>query len=219
MHLLAGRQALKEAHHKVHMSLLNRVPSAVRRLVNAIIGLAWQHESLVIFRVLPGQAVSIQPRLEDVTLTSRGAADLTAAEIEVLDLPKNLRHELRAPQADQRLHLIRVGGKAASWGFSVRPAGAWPLTETHSWLNVEDAAVCLYAFETLPPYRGRRLYPALLSSILAERFQEGAPAAYIWCATDNRASYASIKRVGFVEVGRHRYWRLLGFPFLASTPP
>lgn len=198
------------------MSLLKRALSALRRLFTAIIEFAWKRESLVIFRTLPGHFVSVQPQVPEVTLTSKNAADLTAGEIEVCDLPRNLRDELRASQADQRLHLIRVADKVASWGFSVRPSGAWPLTETHSSLNVEPCAVCLFAFETLPEFRGRRLYPALLSRILLERFQEGAPAAYIWCAIDNRASYASIKRVGFEEVATHRYRRVLGFSFRTS---
>jgi hypothetical protein len=192
------------------MSLLKRAPSAARRLFYAVIELARKRESLVIFRMLPGQLASVQPQLQDVTFMSRNVAEL-AAEIEALDFPRNLRDELRAPQPDLRLHLIHDANKVASWGFSVRPSGTWPLTETHSVLHVEEGAVCLFAFETLPEFRGRRLYPALLSSILLERFQEGAPAAYIWCAIDNRASYSSIKRVGFVEVGTHRYRRVLGF--------
>jgi ribosomal protein S18 acetylase RimI-like enzyme len=169
------------------------------------------HESLVVFRLRPGE---LRPVTADFALGEAGRLWSTSAEGvqqgELAPFPPRLDAELRDPAPTRRLHLIEVDGRIAAWGFSTVAVATWPLTETASTLAVEPGGVCLTAFETIPEYRGRRFYPSILTRIVEERFAEGVPAAYIWCATDNRASYNSIKRVGFREIAIHRRRRVLG---------
>ena len=76
-------------------------------------------------------------------------------------------------------------------------------------LEFEPNSVSLYDFFTLPEYRGRKLYPALLSHILQLRFQEGAERAYIGVLKSNAASLAGIERAGFAHWKVNRYSRFL----------
>jgi RimJ/RimL family protein N-acetyltransferase len=184
------------------------IGSKLRGLARRASAVVWADESLVIFRIFPDQVIAVDPKIAYQSFTSTLAGSLT--ETEASRLPHRLQAQLAGAHAGQRVHIIRADDRIASWGFSVLPRVSWPLTETHSRLELEVGAVCLIAFETLPEYRGLRFYPSLLSLILRERFEEGALTAYIWCAPDNVASYGSIKRVGFRETAIHRYRRILG---------
>lgn len=190
-----------------------KLVSGARHIISSISGFVWQRRTLVIFRARPEDVITVSTDAPNAAYEWATTAEVSTRVGDIRRLPRNLSEELRDARQDQRLHLMVIDGRVASWGFSVSPRGAWPLTETRSSLDVEDNAVCLFAFETLPEYRGQRLYPSLLSRILSDRFREGAAAAYIWCASSNRASYASIKRVGFKEIANHRYRKVLGFSF------
>lgn len=182
---------------------------AARAIVRRAREALWSDCTLVVFRITPEQAVSVAPALDDGVSWSyecRTPHELARME---QPLPASLVGELAQGAPDRRIHLLRVAGALASWGVSDTPDGWWPLTETRSILPVEPRGVCLTAFETEPRYRGHRLYPALLSRILRERFSEGARVAFIWCEQDNAASHAGIIRVGFRELARHRARRVL----------
>lgn len=170
----------------------------------------WTREHLVVFQVRPEQLNPVAPQVSPGVVTIRSDAAPTLLARPLVELPPSLAAELRSVGPDHRVHWVEVDGGVASWGFSARARGAWPLTETRSSLAVPAGGVCLTTFETMPHHRGRRLYPALLTWILTERFREGAPVAYIWCRRENAASYRAIRRVGFREVAIHRYSRLLG---------
>lgn len=191
--------------------------AVVRTLVDRARAALWTNETLVIFEMRPHELVPITPTLPaGASWRAESAPATPPAAGETL--PANMSAELVTARPRQRVHLIRVGGEIASWGFSALPDEPWPLTETRSVLPVVDGGVCLTAFETLPPYRGQRLYPALLTHILQERFREGCPVAYIWCRESNRASYAAIKRVGFAETATHRFRRVLGVARAERVP-
>lgn len=188
------------------------VVGIVRAIVARARSVVWSADSLVIFRIESSQVQPVPVRLEDDERWTYRA--MRAAHVRhqfSIDLPDNLVAALDEARGEQRVHIMDVDGHVAAWGFSAAPANGWPLWETGSTLVAEEGAVCLFAFETLPAYRGRRLYPSIMLRILAERFQDGASAAYIWCRPTNAASYAAIKRVGFEEVSIHRSVRLFGF--------
>lgn len=181
-----------------------------RTLASLAAATLWTRESLIVFHMRPEQLNPVVPRPSGARCTIHSATVPAFLASPRPSLPPSVAAELRSARPDQRIHWIEVEGAMVSWGFSTRAAGAWPLTETRSRLTVPAGGVCLTAFETLPAHRGRRLYPAILTRILEERFGEGAPAAYIWCRRDNAASYSAIQRVGFRELALHRYSRLLG---------
>jgi RimJ/RimL family protein N-acetyltransferase len=186
------------------------VRATLRAAASWVAAALWTRENLVVFQMRPEQLNPVAPPASAgrVKIQSKAVAAFLADGH--ASLPASLARELQSAQADQRVHWIEVEGALASWGFSGRAAGFWPLTETRSSLAVPAGGVCLTAFETIPSYRGRGLYPALLTSILTERFREGALVAYIWCRRENVASYRAILRVGFREVAIHRYSRLHG---------
>jgi RimJ/RimL family protein N-acetyltransferase len=186
------------------------VREAVRQLASVAAQAFWTRERLVVFEMRPEQLNPVAPALgEDAwELHSEACSDFRLSDATFLPAP--LAAELRAAAPGQRIHWIEVAGTLVSGGFSAPAPGSWPLTETRSRLRVPPGGVCLLTFETLQAFRGRRLYPAVLTGILQERFREGAPIAYIWCHQDNVASYHAIRRVGFREAAVHDYYRLLG---------
>lgn len=184
-----------------------------RRIAERGLAMLWERKTLTVFRILPHQVVTIASDLPAAVFATAVPSEFRESSAGPQVIPQNLRHELHSSHPDQQLHLFRVGDTVASWGFSASPIDKWPLTETRSELLTEPGAICLYAFETIPEYRGRRLYPAMLSQILAGRFADGGRVAYIWCLQENRSSYRSIKRVGFVEIAVHTYLRILGVSF------
>jgi RimJ/RimL family protein N-acetyltransferase len=175
-------------------------------------GAIWSAESLVIFRIQPAQVRPVTAPVDEASPWSyRNVSVPELLHRSRADLPAPLARELSDAGIERRVHMIELGGRIVSWGFSAVPRGSWPLYETRSSLEVEAGAACLVAFETLPAYRGRRFYTTILSRILEERFADGVPACYIWCSPTNAASYAAIMRVGFRKVAVHRHLRILGF--------
>jgi hypothetical protein len=158
----------------------------------------------------PEQLNPVAPAESSGRVTVHSEAAAAFLNRSQMSLPSNLVGELQLAGPGLRFHWIEIDGQLASWGFSARAAGSWPLTETRSRLTVPAGGVCLTTFETIPAHRGHRLYPALLTWILTERFGEGAPVAYIWCRRENTASCRAIQRVGFREIAVHRYSRVLG---------
>lgn len=181
-------------------------------MVSACRNALYLDETLVVFSVGPDQINGVDPQLGGASWISRSAS-LTGVPTGDVRLAQLAATEALVARPGQRMHWISVDDRAVSWGFSTPWRGPWPLSETRSVLQVPEGGVCLTAFETIPQYRGRRLYPAVLTSILKERFAEGMQLAYIWCRRNNRASYRAIRSVGFRELTTHRYRRVLGVPW------
>jgi len=118
------------------------------------------------------------------------------------------------------LHTLVIDGKLAAWGFSYQPTQPANLTETPgAVLDFEANAVSLYDFHTIPEFRGRRVYQALLSRILARRFAQGMARAYITVLLSNTPSRVAIERVGFQLIREHHYRRLLKRASVTSRVP
>jgi hypothetical protein len=200
------------------MSLLQKLATArrmgasgvVRKLVATLAALVWTRERLVIFSIVPQQLNAIDPLLAASRWASHNMPSADLLEASARQLPSSLAGELPGTHG-QRAHWIEVDGEFASWGLSAPAEGqSWPLPETRSRLIVPAGGAFLTSFTTAPHLRGQRLYPALLTRILEERFAEGRTTAYIWCRASNIASYRAIKLVGFREMAQHDYTRLLG---------
>jgi CelD/BcsL family acetyltransferase involved in cellulose biosynthesis/ribosomal protein S18 acetylase RimI-like enzyme len=150
-------------------------------------------------------------RIDDLLLWS-GSSPNTASL-----LTQCARTYARARNAGRSFHTIVVNGKLAGWGYSYLPTEPAQLTETPgAILEFEPNAASLYDFHVLPEFRGRRLYQALLTGILRERFADGAARAYITVLESNTASRKAIERVGFRVMRRNLYRRLLNRTSLTS---
>ncbi len=63
---------------------------------------------------------------------------------------------------------------------------------------------------TLPKFRGRGLYPAMLRFISSSLFSEGVESIFISCYDYNIASIKGIKKAGYREIGKGIVRRLTG---------
>lgn len=198
---------------------LHRTLGAVRRLgargllfrlVATPARALWRHEQLIVFQVRPEELNPVTPKLRGEPWRFASAPARGFRWPGRTPMPAPVADELKTAVEGQRVHWIEVGGEVVSCGFSAPAPDGWPLTETHSHLRVPAGGVCLTTFETAAAWRGRGLYPAVLTGILSQRFGEQVPVAFIWCRPQNVASDRAIRRVGFREIARHDYWRILG---------
>jgi hypothetical protein len=65
--------------------------------------------------------------------------------------------------------------------------------------------VWLYDFATVPEFRGRRLYPALLRFILSDLKERDVTRAWIGTEPGNVASQHGIRRAGFTLIVESRF--------------
>ena len=92
--------------------------------------------------------------------------------------------------------LARIAGEPAGWGWVATGEASIPALDVAFALPPGDRY--LWDFVTLPAWRGRGVYPALLQAILA---QEEAERFWIGHDRDNAASARGIAKAGFREVG------------------
>ncbi|HRN54477.1 MAG TPA: GNAT family N-acetyltransferase [Gemmatimonadaceae bacterium] len=96
--------------------------------------------------------------------------------------------------AGHRAYVARLDGAIVAWGWvATRRARIGELALE---FDVPAGERYLWNFATLPAYRGRGIYPALLQQVLR---QEAADAERFWIvyAPENHASAAGIRRAGF----------------------
>lgn len=82
---------------------------------------------------------------------------------------------------------------------------AEPLGNTGCAFDPPPAEAYLYDFATVPDYRGRGFYPALLRFILTDLAAQGVNRAWIGTEPGNDTSARSIKRAGFTKVADTSY--------------
>ena len=193
------------------MDLLSRSLGKAGRYLHHGRRLVWADDSLLVFAA---RAVDVRPQVP--TLDAGVPWSVVDREVRSIDaataagLPSSLRAALPYFAPDARLHTVHVDGELAAWGFSAFPTATWPLVETATTLEMPPASGCLTAFETVPRFRGRRLYPTLIVSMLDDLFGRGAAQVFIWCRSENHASRAAIARVGFRQVAEHALQRRFG---------
>jgi len=112
---------------------------------------------------------------------------------------------------ERTLHTLLVNGCLAAWGISYFPKEPAVLSESGGAIfEFQPGSVSLYGFYTLPEFRCRKLYQALLLHILRLRFDQGAKYAYVGVAANNVASRKAIERVGFrltMVASFSRFWK------------
>lgn len=74
--------------------------------------------------------------------------------------------------------------------------------------TVQPGTICIYNCRTADRYRGMRLYPRTLATILADAFARGLFRAWIYTTHHNVASQHGILRAGFQQVEELRALRV-----------
>jgi GNAT superfamily N-acetyltransferase len=98
----------------------------------------------------------------------------------------------------------------AGWGISYLPNEPAELSESGGAIvEFQPRSVSLYDFYTLPEFRGRRIYKALLAHILRLRFGQGSKYAYIGVDAKNVPSRKAIESVGFRLATVNTFYRFL----------
>ncbi len=124
--------------------------------------------------------------------------------------------------AGRRAYVIRAGEPVVSYGwvsFDEEEVG-----ELEGAIRVGPGEAYIWDCATLPAWRGRGLYPALLRAIARELAAEGFTWVWIAAAADNfpslrgfvKAGYARVGVVRYVRIGRWRRLRVAGDP---AAPP
>lgn len=156
-------------------------------------------------RIRPEEQLEFHQNTVEDLLLWEGSSLTTASAISAC-----ARSFSRVLHAKGTLHTVVIDGRLAGWGHSFYPTGPAQLTETPgAVLELPSGAVSLYDFHVVPEFRGRRIYQALLTHILQQRFTEGASRAYITVLASNTASRVAIERVGFRRVAVNHYRRVL----------
>jgi CelD/BcsL family acetyltransferase involved in cellulose biosynthesis/GNAT superfamily N-acetyltransferase len=111
---------------------------------------------------------------------------------------------------ERTLHTVLINGSLAGWGISYLPNEPAELSESGGAIvEFQPRSVSLYDFYTLPEFRGRRIYKALLAHILRLRFGQGSKYAYIGVDAKNVPSRKAIESVGFRLATVNTFYRFL----------
>jgi GNAT superfamily N-acetyltransferase len=100
-------------------------------------------------------------------------------------------------------YVAMVGSEVTSYGWVT--AEPEPMDDLGVSFTAPPGDVWLYDFATVPEFRGRRLYPALLRFILSELKKQDLKRAWIGTEPGNVASQHGIRRAGFTLVVESKF--------------
>ena len=80
-------------------------------------------------------------------------------------------------------------------------------------IKIENGEACIYDSYTDENFRGKGLYPSMLSFFKKYLKDKGLKKAYIYVESSNKPSIAGIEKAGFIKETLIRYLRLFGFKF------
>jgi GNAT superfamily N-acetyltransferase len=107
---------------------------------------------------------------------------------------------VRLAEGDQ-LYLAKLDGRAVAFGWSASRRATFGPPRRR--FDLPDGERYLWGFATLPPWRGRRVYPRLLQHILVA--ETDATRFWIFHHPANEASARGIARAGFRLIGTSRF--------------
>jgi len=153
---------------------------------------------------LPGEVPPCEPSLEveydAVGQSSPGIGRLTAVQ-------EGRLIERRLGRGERCFLVLHKGQVVAYCWFSQARVG---IEEVDLTVVVQPDEVYLYDAFTLPPWRGRGLYPALLTRMVKEAMEMGYRRAMIFAGEDNLPSRQGIEKAGFEFFQRITHYKLLG---------
>ncbi|MFN0074025.1 MAG: GNAT family N-acetyltransferase [Chloroflexota bacterium] len=95
-------------------------------------------------------------------------------------------------------YVVLVGSEVVSYGWTTPEPE--PMDDLGVSFTAPPGEVWLYDFATVPEFRGRRLYPALLRFILKQLKDQDVSRTWIGTSPGNIASQRGISRAGFTLV-------------------
>jgi hypothetical protein len=131
------------------------------------------------------------------------------------DLSGTAAGELRTrPREGHQPWLARIAGEPVAWGWCA--TRNFTIGELDLSCALPTGNRYLWDFVTLPPWRGRNIYPSLLQAIIASE----PDAARFWLGHDmpNVASARGIAKAGFQEVGVLYRKSAGGFALIPAGP-
>lgn len=109
-----------------------------------------------------------------------------------------------------------IGGEIAGYGWVSR--GVERIGELERWFRMQPDEVYIWDCATLPPYRRRGVYAALLVHMVSMMRADGVRRVWIGAARDNHASLRGFARAGFRPVASVAYARALWLRYFWLTP-
>lgn len=96
-------------------------------------------------------------------------------------------------------------------GYLFAATDECPVSEIDDVLRVAPKEVYLYDACTTPVFRGRHIYPYLITRAQEHFRSESYEYGMIFTARRNRRSRKGIERTGFRQYGRIAFWNMLGW--------
>lgn len=147
------------------------------------------------------------PARVEVTFREVGTADLpTLTAAMNLPTPAVIQQRL---ESGRRCFALWVGDQIASYGWVTH--GVESVGELERRFNLHDDEAYIWDCGTLPDWRQKRCYSALLSGIIYQLHREGVARIWIGAGRPNKASIQGFANAGFrpvIECDYRRYGRL-----------
>ena len=109
-----------------------------------------------------------------------------------------------------------IGSEIAGYGWVSR--GVERIGELERWFRMQPDEAYIWDCATLPPYRRRGVYAALLGHMASLMREDGVRRVWIGAARDNHPSLRGFARAGFQPVASVAYTRALWLRYFWLTP-
>lgn len=177
----------------------------------------WTFERGVLWALEIGDAPPAEAPLSEVvfaeaTVATAGMASALAQAMELAE-PEEIRRRLAA---GSRCFVARVGDEISGYGWVSR--GVERIGELERSLRMQPDEAYIWDCATLPLYRRRGVYVALLRHMVSVLRADGVRRVWIGAARDNQPSLRGFARAGFQPVAHVAYARALGLRYFWLTP-
>lgn len=154
-----------------------------------------------------GPRPALAPGLAVTRVTDREPAGSSRRRALVAAMRPASEAEVDARLASgRRAYVVEGPPGVLAYGWVTR--GDEEIAEIEGRIRVGPSEAYIWDCATLPAFRGRGLYPALLGAIARELVGEGVARVWIAARADNAASLRGLEKAGYRRVADIRYVRL-----------
>ncbi len=155
---------------------------------------------------LPPPAVPAGLSIERIAAGDPHSAPLVPPLAEAMR-PCPLAEIERRLAAGRRAYVVCAEGSVVAYGWV--SFGDEQIAELERTIRVGPGEAYVWDCATLPAWRGRGLYPALLQAVARDLAAEGVGWVWVAAKADNAASLRGFVKAGYRRIARIRYARLL----------